>query len=240
VRTSMTKRTKAAVAAGAVLLGAGGGGALYLGRGGNAPVQALPKVKAYYAAAQVEAGTAGSTALAQGLIQAREVGPAERPVNGVSDPSQLSGRVAAEAIAAGALVTTDMFPSPQTRIGTVVIPPGKRALALELGAVPGVAGFAGAGDKIDIYGISKGENTPPAVRLVLQGIEVLKVNGTGLAAAQGQPGSPNLVYLLAVTPTEAERLIYLNEFEKMYFDLIPKDDPPVKTPGTGPAGALAV
>ena len=240
MRTSMTKRTKAAVVAGALLLGAGGGGALYFGRGDDAPAQNSLKVKAYYAASQVEAGTAASTALAQGLIRAREVAPGARPANGVSDPTQLSGRVAAEVIPAGTLVTTDMFPAPQTRIGTVVIPAGKRALALELGAVAGVAGFAGAGDKIDIYGIAKGETSPPAVRLVMQGIEVLKVNGTGLAATPGQPGSPNLVYLLAVTPTEAERLIYLNEFEKLYFDLIPKDDPPVKTPGAGPAGALAV
>jgi Flp pilus assembly protein CpaB len=240
VRMSMTKRTKAALVAGAALLAAGGGGALYLGRAGSAPAGATPRVTAYYAASQVDVGTAASTALAQGLIRAREVAPADRPANGVTDPAQLSGKVAAEVIPAGALVTTDMFPSPQTRIGTVVIPPGKRALALELSSMAGVAGFAGAGDKIDIYGIAKGENTPPAVRLVMQGIEVLKVNGTGLAAAQGQPGSPNLVYLLAVTPAEAERLIYLNEFEKLYFDLIPKDDPPVKTPGAGPAGALAV
>jgi Flp pilus assembly protein CpaB len=132
-----------------------------------------------------------------------------------------------------------MFPGPQTRIGSVVIPPGKRALALELGGVAGVAGFAGAGDRIDVYGIDKGEGTP-SVRLVVQGIEVLNVNGVGLTATQGQPGSPNLVYLLAVTPVEAERLIYLNEFEKLYFDLAPKNEAPVKTPGTGPAGALAV
>jgi Flp pilus assembly protein CpaB len=239
VGTSMTKRTKAAVAAGAVLLGAGGGGALYLGRADSAAAPAAPKVKVYYAATQVDVGTAASTALAQGSIRAREVSPIEKPANGVTDPSQLAGKVATEVIPAGALVTTDMFPSPQTRIGTVVIPPGKRALALELGAVAGVAGFAGAGDKIDIYGVAK-ETTTPGVRLVMQGIEVLKVNGSGLAAAQGQPGSPNLVYLLAVTPGEAERLIYLNEFEKLYFDLIPKDDPPVKTPGAVAAGALAV
>lgn len=239
MRSSMTKRTKGALVAGAVLLGAGGGGALYLGRGGAAPAETTPRVRAYYAAVQVEVGTAASTALAQGLIRAREVSPAERPANAVSDPTQLAGKVASAAIPAGSLVTIDMFPDPQTRIGTVVIPPGKRALALELAGVAGVAGFAGAGDKIDIYGVAK-ETTTPGVRLIFQGIEVLKVNGAGLAAAQGQPGSPNLVYLLAVTPAEAERLIYLNEFEKLYFDLIPKDDPPVRTPGAGPAGALAV
>ena len=228
--------------AGVTLFVAGGGGAAYLssrGDSGGDQSVATSKVTAYYAATPVDVGTAASTALAQGAIRPRAVQATERPANAVTDPTQLSGRVAGAAIPAGALVTTDMFPDPQTRIGTVVIPPGKRALALELNPVAGVAGFAGAGDKIDVYGVAS-ENGTPTVRLVLQGIDVLNVNGAGLPAAQGQPGSPNLIYLLAVTPVEAERLIYLNEFEKLYFDLVPKGEGPVRTPGAGAAGALAV
>ena len=239
MRAKWSKRTKATVLVGVTLLAAGAGGVVYLGREGPTPVATVAKVSLWYAAAPVDAGTAAASALAQGLIRARAVDPGERPANAVSDPTQLTGRVAGKPIPVGTVVTTDMFPDPQTRIGTVVIPPGKRALALELGGVAGVAGFAGAGDRIDVYGIDKGEGTP-TVRLVVQGVEVLNVNGVGLTAVQGQPGSPNLVYLLAVTPVEAERLIYLNEFEKLYFDLVPKGEAPVKTPGTGAAGALAV
>jgi Flp pilus assembly protein CpaB len=194
----------------------------------------------YYAATAVNAGTAATSAVAEGAIRTRSVLPADRPPNAVTDPSQFAGRVSAAAIPAGVVITTEMFPAPQTRIGTVVIPAGERALALELAPIAGVAGFAGAGDRIDVYGVAKGAGgAAPAVRLVLQGVEVLSVNGVGLTAVQGQPGSPNLIYLLAVTPVDAERLIYLNEFEEMYFDLVPKGEAPVKTPGTGPAGALA-
>ncbi len=218
----------------------GGGGAVYLGTRKAPSARPAQKVQAYYAASPVAAGTAASTALAQGLIRPRSVSADERPADGVNDPSQLGGRVASAAIPAGAVVTTDMFPDPQTRIGTVVIPAGKRALAIELGSLAGVAGFAGAGDRLDVYGIAKAEGSTPGVRLVLQGVDVLKVNGAGLAAAQGQPGSPNLIFLLAVTPAEAERLIYLNEFEKLYFDLIPKGEAAVKTPGAGAANALGV
>jgi len=113
------------------------------------------------------------------------------------------------------------------------------ALALELAPVAGVAGFAGAGDRIDVYGVTGAEGTPPAVRLVLQGVDVLNVNGTALPATQGQPGSPNLIYLLAVTPADAERMIYLTTFAKLYFDLVPKNEAPVRTPGAGPANAMA-
>jgi Flp pilus assembly protein CpaB len=132
-----------------------------------------------------------------------------------------------------------MFPGPQTRIGTVVIPPGKRALSLEVTSLPGVSGFAGAGDHIDIYRVAKADGVPPGVQLILQGVEVLNVNGGGLASAQGQPAGPNLVFLLAVTPADAERLIYLSEFEKMYFDLASKGEPAVTTPGAGPGPGLA-
>ena len=240
VRSKMTNRTKAALLAGVTLLVAGGGGAAYLGLRTPAVDTSAGKVTAYYAATAVQVGTAGSTALADGSIRTKSVLPAELPADGVRDPSQLSGRVSGLVIIPGTVVTTAMFPDPQTRIGTVVIPAGKRALALEVEAMAGVAGFVGAGDRIDVYGVVKGEGAPPSVRLVLQGVDVLKVNGAGLATPQAQPDSPNLIYLLAVTPVDAERLIYLNEFEKLYFDLVPKGEGPVKTPGTGLAGALAV
>jgi Flp pilus assembly protein CpaB len=241
MRTQMTTRTKVALLAGIVFLGAGGGGAAYLGsrhKAAAAPV--VIKVPAYEAFAAVPAGTLASTAIAQGSIRAKSVLPADRPANAVTDPSQLSGRVAGSAIRAGALLTTDMFPDPQTHIGTVVIPAGMRALALELQPVPGIAGFAGAGDRIDVYGVAKGDGTNPSVRLVLQGVAVLNVNCTGLPAVQGQPGGPSLIYLVAVTPVDAERLIFLNEFDKLYFDLVPKGEGPVKTPGAGPATAMGV
>jgi Flp pilus assembly protein CpaB len=238
----MTSRTKTTMAAGFALLLAGSAGAAYLGSRPSGGSTAGPgAVRVHYAAEPIPAGTAGSTALADGRIRTKPAAPGQLPGGAVTDPTQLSGRVAGAPIAAGVTVTTDMFPAPQTRIGTVAIPPGKRALALELAPLAGIAGFAGAGDRVDVYGVATGERTTPiGVRLVLQGVEVLNVNGAGLPAAQGQPGSPNLIYLLAVTPAEAERLIYLNEFEKLYFDLVPKGEGPVPTPGVGPAGALGV
>lgn len=243
VRSRMTKRTRVTLLAGMLLLVAGGGGAAYLGTQKDAVVSDANagKVTAYFATAPVAVGTAASVALADGSITTRLVLPTDRPADAVTAPTDLSGRVAGAAIPAGTMILTSMFPAPQTRIGTVVIPPGKRALALEIAPLPGVAGFVGAGDRVDVYGITKAvDAAQPTVRLVLQGVDVLNVNGTPLPALQGQPGQPNLIYLLAVTPADAERLIYLNLFERLYFDLVPKGEGPVKTPGAGPAGALAV
>ncbi len=236
----MTDRTKAIMLAGFAIFVAGAAGAAYLG---SRHVAGSPggadKVEVYYASAPVAPGTAWGTALAEGGVRTKAVAADSRPANAITDPAQLAGRVAAAPIPPGAVVTTDMFSDPQTRIGTVVVGPGKRALSLELEPVAGLSGFAGAGDRVDVYGVAKGDETTAGVRLVLQGVEVLNVNGAGLPAAQGQPGGPDLVYLLAVTPVEAERLIYLSEYHKLYFDLVPKGEGPVLTPGVGSPGALA-
>jgi Flp pilus assembly protein CpaB len=177
--------------------------------------------------------------VSQGAVKVKEV--AGRPPTALTDPAQLAGKTASVAIPAGRTLTADLFPAAQTRIGTVRIPPDKTALALQMANVPGVAGFAGAGDRVDVYGVSKqgsaGGN--PGARLVLQGVEVLNVNGAVLAAAQGQPGGAGLVFLVAVSPVEAERLVYLTTFEQLYFALVPKDRGAVApTPGAGPGDSL--
>jgi pilus assembly protein CpaB len=237
--SSMTTRTKAALFVGLIVFVVGGGGAAYVAtRDPGSSVATTPGVDVLYTKAPIKAGTAGSTVLTSGAVASKQLPKANVPVGAVTSPAEISSGVAIEDIPAGALVTVDMFPAPQTKIGTVVIPPGKRALSLELEAVPGVSGFVGAGDHIDVYRVATAEGVPPGVKLLLQGVEVLNVNGTPLLSVQGQPKSPNLVYLLAVSPADAERLIYLSEFEKMYFDLVPKDEPAVETPGAGSGPTL--
>ena len=223
---------------GFVIFLGGGAGAAYVGTRSPAAAPAVTKTQVLVAALPIEAGTAGTTAFTDGRIRTKAVVPSTVPAGAVSDPATLAGKVSAAPIAAGALITGDMFAAPQTRIGSVVVPPGMRALAMSLNPVPGVAGFVGAGDRIDVFAVASGERTAPAVRLVMQGVQVLNVNGAGLPTAQGQPAGPDLVYLLAVTPAQAERLIYLVEYEKLYFDLVPKGEGPVTTPGAAPASAF--
>jgi Flp pilus assembly protein CpaB len=180
----------------------------------------------------IPAGTTGAIAAGQGMVASKRVPAGVRPPNALSEVSQLAGKTAVEAIPAGTLITDDRFPVSQTRIGTLPLPPDKIAVALQMANVPGVAGFAGAGDRIDIFGVSRQGADGPGVRLVLPDVEVLNVNGTVLAPGPGLPEGKPLVFLVAVTPTEAERLVYLTSFEQLYFGLVPKDHPPVRpTPG---------
>jgi Flp pilus assembly protein CpaB len=201
------------------------------------------KVAVLVAAAPIPAGTTGSAAVSGNLVKNKAIDPAAKPATALTDVSQLAGKTVTLGVSEGEILTTDQFQQAQTRIGTLKIPDGKTALAVQLANVPGVAGFAGAGDRINIYGVVKAGSDPknPAgmAHLIMQNTEVLNVNGATLPAAQGQPTGTGLLYLLAVSPQEAERLIYLSTFESLYFSLVSKDAAPVgATPGSSIADAL--
>ncbi|HUR01803.1 MAG TPA: Flp pilus assembly protein CpaB [Nonomuraea sp.] len=204
---------------------------------------AAGRVSVLVADKPIPAGTTGAAAVNGGMVKTKSVDGAARPATALTDVSQLAGKTVTLGVSEGEILTNDQFQAAQTRIGTLKIPDGKTALALQLGNVPGVAGFAGAGDHINIYGVVKPGDDPKnpngMAHLIMQNTEVLNVNGAALVAAQGQPGGTGLVYLLAVNPVEAERLIFLSTFQQLYFSLVSKDAQPVPgTPGSSIADAL--
>ena len=201
------------------------------------------EVPALYAARPIPAGTTGAIAVNQGLVRARAVTATALPPGALTDVSQLAGTITAALVPQGKVLVIEDFPPAKTRLGNLRIPEGKTALAVQLKNVAGLAGFAAAGDRIDIYGVSR-ESAPsstagPSVHLIMQQVEVLNVNGGTVAAVQGKPDGADLVYLLAVTPADGERLIYLTSFQQLYFSLVPQGQIPVgSTPGAGPADSL--
>lgn len=223
-----------------------GAGATYLiarGDGDSGSAAGAGKVSVLYAAEPIPSGTSGSSALSEGLIKTKAIAQSALPAGALTDSTQVAGRTAALGVAEGQVLTSEDFKENQTRIGTLKIPDGKTALALEMENVPGVAGFVGAGDRINIYGVVDGDpqinGGNGMTKLVMQNIEVLNVNGSSLVDAQGQPGGSGLVYLLAVNPNEAEQLVYLENFQKLYFALVSKDQAPVgNTSGVASRDAL--
>ena len=204
---------------------------------------AAGRVSVLVAEKPIPAGTTGAAAVSEGLVKNKAVDASARPATALTDVSQLAGKTVTLGVSAGEVLTADRFQAAQTRIGTLKIPDGKTALAVQMNNVPGVAGFAGAGDRVNVYGLIKPDTDPKnpqgASHLILQNTEILNVNGANLAAAQGQPGGTGLVYLLAVTPPEAERLTYRTTFHQLYFSLVSKDAATVgATPGSSIADAL--
>jgi Flp pilus assembly protein CpaB len=240
----MARRSNLIVALGLAVFVVGAGATYLIARnnGGNdTSAAAVGKVAVLYAAKPIPSGTTGSTAVSDGYVKSKAIAASAKPANALTDTSQLAGHVAALGVAEGQVLTSDQFKDAQTRIGTLKIPAGKTALAIQMANVPGVAGFAGAGDNIDVYGLLRPDGSPTGgqAKLIMQNVEVLNVNGTTLVDNQGQPGGSGLVFLLAVTPAEGEQLIYLTSFQQLYFALAAKDQAPVDgTPGVGQSAAL--
>lgn len=191
-----------------------------------------------YADKSIPAGTAGINAVDQGYVKTRKVAASARPAGALTDTSQLAGKTSVDTVPQGAVLTDAQFQVPQTRLGTVKIPNGKTALAISLGPAPGVAGAVAGGDRIDIFAVIKDGPGAPSAKLIMQNTEVLQVSPSGAAVAVAAAGTSPM-FLLAVTPTEAERLVYLTSFQALYFSLVSKDQAAVgSTPGSGAADAL--
>lgn len=115
---------------------------------------------------------------------------------------------------------------------TFTIPDGKQALAVQVSSVAGIAGFAKAGDIVNVYGNVQndktGTNPPPTeTKLILPGVEVLAVTPPAAGSETG-----NTTYLLALDAAQAEQAIFFARFESLWLTLVPKGQPlPPATPG---------
>ncbi|MGH9281954.1 MAG: RcpC/CpaB family pilus assembly protein [Acidimicrobiales bacterium] len=121
---------------------------------------------------------------------------------------------------------------------TFTIPEGKQAVAVQVPFVAGLAGYAKAGDLVNIYAtLEKGSPSPdlapPLAKLVLPAVEVLAVTGPGPGTGAG-----NTTYLLALDASQAEQAIFLARFESVWMTLTTKGQPVPTTPGRSNKNAL--
>ncbi len=235
----MAKRSNLIMTIGVAVFVLGAGATFFVVRsgGGDSKKASASGPVVLYAAKDIPSGTTGASAFDGGLVKSRPADAKTRPAHALTDTSQLSGTKAVTAVAAGTVLTTDQFVVPQTSLGTVKIPSGKTALALQLNWIPGVAGFVASGDHIDVFAVAKDGPDAPGAKLIMQNTEVLSVSPSGTAAQAAATVSPT--YLLAVSPAEAERLVYLTTFQQLYFSLVSKDAAASgPTPGTDAADAL--
>jgi Flp pilus assembly protein CpaB len=98
--------------------------------------------------------------------------------------------------------------------------------------VAGLAGYARAGDIVNVYGNidEKGAGSavsPPATKLILGGVQVLAVTGPAPGADSG-----NTTYLLALDAAQAEQAIFFAKFQSLWLTLVPKGQPAAQ-PTTG-------
>lgn len=132
-------------------------------------------------------------------------------------------------------------PEPPTR---AEVPEGMEGVKVGLSAVPGLAGYARAGDHISIYGVIEsrvddgeavGDLEPPLAQRVIARALVLDVEGVRVTTEDddaAEDAGSSSTYLIAVDQADAEGLIFLASFEDLWFTLLPEDETPGTTDGT--------
>ncbi|MGQ0679282.1 MAG: Flp pilus assembly protein CpaB [Actinomycetota bacterium] len=177
-----------------------------------------------------------------GALQRKDVPGDIRPVNAITSNTQLNGKSAAQTILKGQIITSAQFNVSSS--GGLDIPAGQNAVTINLGTPQGVARYVQPGAEANVYVSYKGlPGTRPedanVTKLVLSNIKVLAneiklptTEEAQAAAAAGQ-ASPQAEILLtmAVTPDQAERLIFAKENGSIWLGLVNPGDAPVGASG---------
>lgn len=200
----------------------------------------------------LSAGTSGDQLVAGNLVETRQVKGSQAAPGALSSLGQLSGRTLQNDVPAGQQVTQSELsgsastgaaaapPSPTSPVGAqaLQVPSGKQALAVQVPFVAGGAQVVNPGTLVNIYAaVSKA--TPdglPCVELALPSVQVLAASTAQASPAPGSatsvPGAgPDIVYVLAVDPGQAQALIFFQKNESMYFTVVPKNQAPASSTG---------
>ena len=134
---------------------------------GKQPVRVLVATK------NIPAGTSGTLIAQQGLYTVATVQKDQLEVNAITDPSALSGRVAAASIFPGQQLTQPDFSTESPQSLNYQLTGRQRAIAINVSANHGLVGQITAGDTVDVYvgtngpgGTAKGGASLPSAQLV--------------------------------------------------------------------------
>jgi pilus assembly protein CpaB len=168
----------------------------------------LDKVSIIVAASEIPAGTA----LANGMIKKADYFKESLPEGYFVDTTSLVGRVLIQRVKANEPIFESRLAPIDVRMGGVaaLISPKKRAVAVKVDKVIGVAGFIHAGNRVDVLVTIEpqkaGQKWEPITKIVLENILVLASGPEFGQKGKDEKASPVDVITLEVTPEEAEKL----------------------------------
>lgn len=208
-------------------------------------------VDVFVAKDTIPAGTSGDSAIAQALIEPQTIPRSVAPLDAIISLDEIRGRVAAVTIFPNETILAPRFVAPGQAGGALTIPDRHVAMSVEVDVPPGVAGFVKQGDRVSLIAHlifeAQGANQSasiPVSKFVVQDAEVLAVGRRVVVTTeQGQEestqqGEGRILFTLAVTPAEAERIAFVINEGSLYFTLQPEDSSPVNTPGRDPSNIL--
>jgi pilus assembly protein CpaB len=191
-------------------------------RGQTAPVPKILKTQKQDAVtvAVASANIPWGTKLTKEMIKTVSFLPNSVPSGAFTDPEKLAERVAILPIRENVPILESMLASADVKSGgiTVIVSPGKRAVAVRGDKVLGLSGLVNPGNRVDVLVSIKDDNDKDVTKLVLEKIPVLAAGPQMQYNEKGEP-APVDVYTLEVTPEESEKLALASTKGQLHFAL---------------------
>jgi len=203
-------------------------------------------VEVFTAKQDIAAGTTGDMASQQGLIQRTTVPAKVRPDGAITSLEQISGKLAAVQIYKDEIIVDQRFVTPGTTTNALPIPEGKQAVSVAIAGAPSVAGFVQPGDQVSLIIQTQnrraggapvtGPGAGPITKYLMQNLNVIAVgtrvvSATTTTSTTEQQQQPAGVFTFAVSPDQAEQLVFATLNTTLYFTLLPPKSKPVSTRG---------
>jgi pilus assembly protein CpaB len=198
---------------------------LYVRGADNRADQRYDAVQVLRVVKQIAPGETVEAAQAAGKLETGSVARKDLLPDALTGTEPIVGKVAVTTIYPGEQLTSSKFGATGAATG-LTIPKGRIAVSVNLSDPARVAGFVNPGDKVAIF-----MNGPGYTRLLLPNIQVIGAGTTTMVAttttdpngAQTTDQLPKTLLTLAVTQSEAERVLFAASNGDLAFGLMTAD-----------------
>lgn len=189
-------------------------------------------VKVLTAVKQISPGETVAAAQAAGKIELGSVSKEQVLPGALTSLETISNQIAQTNIYPGEQIIGTKFAATAASTNTLTIPKGKIAVSINLTDTARVAGFVDPGDKVAIFmNSSGGAGLGSFTRLLLNDIEVIAVGTTTVVSttttdatgAQTTEQLPRTLFTLAVTQSQAEKILFATGNGELAFGLVTPD-----------------
>jgi pilus assembly protein CpaB len=171
------------------------------------------RVQVLVAARDIQAGTTGKQVIDQHLLVPKDIVQTDQVPGALTTAAGLDNLVVAQTIYHGQQVPSAVFQPPLTTGTSLQIRATERAISVPVDTDSGLIGTLHDGDHVDVLLAYKGDNGGPSfTRPLLRNVQVLT------APAAGDAGH----VLLKLTDVDATKLLYAEQFQKVWFVERPK------------------
>ena len=199
-------------------------------------------VRVLVAAEPIAAGTKIDASTDHGLVNELTI-PRSALVDGaVEQLDEIDGRYATTDIVVGEQLLGVRF-SVERRNVLLNVPPDRQAMAVEVVASRGVAGFVQPSDHVSILARASGDGADATVGYLVQDVLVMAVGqsvaGSPSASKLEPQSDQRLVLTLSVTAVDAEKIAYAAMQGELYFTLLPEGQGAQQAPGRNAANLFS-